>query len=900
MDNSPDNKELDLTKSLTQDIAKNIAKMAESIANMGSSIENLNGLLKENNSLASSDYKILQSTNSIYSKISHELSDIQSGKVKISKFDSDTTRILEKQLDLVKESNVQGKVGLVKKLTEQIKISKDLEKQKDRSDTILKVTKKISGSFGEIGKVIEGVGSIIEEALISPYGIVLALIGESIKLFVEFDKSGEKLSKNTGLLRSQTVELRNEIRDLSIKYSSIGVTSEKIVEAMTDIAESTNGNLDAMEKTSGFVSVMAENFGISAKDSADVLSIFRGISGLSNDSAVNLEAQTTELARQSGVAPAKIMADIAKSSSKISVFMRGNSKELVKTAIAARKFGVSMDSVSGSMESLLDFEGSINKEMELSQLLGKNINLQGLRQAAYNGDGVDLLKQQNDFLQSIGGLQGKNYFQVKAISEALGMSVQDLQKMNEQQVLAKGLDSELSKAKSDHNSAEIKRLSDLIKFRDDQNKALTKGNDILKETVKTASHVTEEQMKQKEIQGNITNLQNSFNSLVMNLGSTLLPTITSTLIPIIQIISEFTPILIKIIKHIVPIISVFNLWGTAINQSINLIDLFSNKFIRIGNMVENISSFFINTFDFIGMYSSKLIPTFIKIFNAIFKIGGIISEWISPISKIFGFIGKWLGPIGIIINAFQFIGSFWERFKSSWEEFHNSPLSFSSVGKLLLNGIISVIGALYDVLIKPFIDAWNWLSKKFLGNSPSELGLRIVDGIESVGGMLFDVLTSPFKFIWDFIGKLFGISNLGSTILDSFKSLGGMIIDLFINVFKSVGDNIIMSIKNIIPTLFGILSSTLKDFESIVPNILLPKNIKNVSDNGNNNVQQLQTPINQPQQSTQQVMQQSDSNKDLVSAINKLMQMLDGGININMDGEKVTNIITQRVSNRNA
>ncbi len=75
-------------------------------------------------------------------------------------------------------------------------------------------------------------------------------------------------------------------------------------------------------------------------------------------------------------------------------------------------------------------------------------------------------------------------------------------------------------------------------------------------------------------------------------------------------------------------------------------------------------------------------------------------------------------------------------------------------------GIKAIGGALYDTLIQPFVDVWNWLKKTFFGNSPSELGLSILKGIVAVESLMISALISPFTKAWEFIKNLPLISHL--------------------------------------------------------------------------------------------------------------------------------------------
>jgi hypothetical protein len=84
--------------------------------------------------------------------------------------------------------------------------------------------------------------------------------------------------------------------------------------------------------------------------------------------------------------------------------------------------------------------------------------------------------------------------------------------------------------------------------------------------------------------------------------------------------------------------------------------------------------------------------------------------------------------------------------------------------------IMKGLGALGVETAKVWADAaerwWDEI-KDWLGFSPSKIGLLIVKGIESIGGMLFDALMSPFKLAWDAVTKLW--SGIGGVITEPLK-----------------------------------------------------------------------------------------------------------------------------------
>ena len=88
-----------------------------------------------------------------------------------------------------------------------------------------------------------------------------------------------------------------------------------------------------------------------------------------------------------------------------------------------------MSNVASATESLLDFETSIEKRMEASLLLGRQINLDRARQLALTGDQEGMLQE---ILKQVGGeaeFNRLNVLQRRALAESVGQSVEGLSRL---------------------------------------------------------------------------------------------------------------------------------------------------------------------------------------------------------------------------------------------------------------------------------------------------------------------------------------------------------------------------------------------------------------------------------------------------------------------------------------
>ena len=202
--------------------------------------------------------------------------------------------------------------------------------------------------------------------------------------------------------------------------------AEAAVTAMVDEF----GTLNVLSlETSLSLGAMVSDTGLTGANAAKLLKSMESISTASIETNMNLISSTAELARAEGVAPAQVLNDIAESTETFALFAKDGGKNIAKAAIEARKLGLNLATVAGIADNLLDFESSIEKEMEASMLLGKQMSLDKARELALTGDLAGLAAEVKNQVGSQAEFEAMNVVQRKALAAAIGVSATDLGKM---------------------------------------------------------------------------------------------------------------------------------------------------------------------------------------------------------------------------------------------------------------------------------------------------------------------------------------------------------------------------------------------------------------------------------------------------------------------------------------
>lgn len=243
-------------------------------------------------------------------------------------------------------------------------------------------------------------------------------------------------------------ELGTFMTESTVSATALSFVFKDAVGMASALAGELGGVEEATFGTQLKANLLAHNLNLSSEQAAGLMGSFARLNGGSADMAADMMATTKEFAKQQGVIPAKVAGMLANNTEAFALFGKEGGKNMIEAAAAASKMGVEMSSLTGMADNLLDIENSLNKELELGAMLGKNINFDKARQLAFEGD---LVGAQKEMLKQVGGraaIENMNYYQLKETAAAMGISVGELQKMAQnsdkvaesQGALSKGFD----------------------------------------------------------------------------------------------------------------------------------------------------------------------------------------------------------------------------------------------------------------------------------------------------------------------------------------------------------------------------------------------------------------------------------------------------------------------------
>lgn len=449
--------------------------------------------------------------------------------------------ILENQLATIDEQRAS-----IKDLTKDL--AKLITEDKKHQELIEQTVRHFSSFNDKAAKLYN-----VYTNLKNPVTAVYQMIELSAERFIALDNAAEAFRKTTGFLASQTSIVEATISRTSRDLATFGVTAENAGIAAQRIAESFSSTVLVTDEIVGHVALMEQNLGVAVEDSTSVMQNFMGIGKMSADVANKTAGAAASLAKASGVPFAKVMKDVATAGGEVLKLVRGSADALVKGAVEARRLGLELKDVGAAADKFLDFQTSINNEMEASVLFGKDINFTRARELSYAGDLAGLAKEQSKILKEVGDFRKLDAFQVKALAESMGLSVDQLVKMNAKQ----------------------EEMNELRRKNPDLAAQYEKDLDVLDKTNESLEEKYKKEIRSRQVASQQTKILNDINQIITQLAELFLP-VVSIVMGILVGLIKISSVLITIVMS--PVTMMYDLFRYINTEIFDMNKAFSEMY----------------------------------------------------------------------------------------------------------------------------------------------------------------------------------------------------------------------------------------------------------------------------------------------------------------------------------
>ena len=344
--------------------------------------------------------------------------------------------------------NFSGAFGLDEVQKDMEKFAEDAIKSGKSVSRLQTLGVGVASAFGQLGK------TLTDPAVI---------IGSIVKTFGKFEAANKEVRQLTGQTADNYSSFNTSATSAIDQVKTIGSLSKEI---------GINVNAAFSPDTILAATEMTELLGVGAAESAQLAMNAEAFGQDLSSFPEAAENVTKEfaLSGKGALNMGDVLKEAGSASGALSLSLKGNPDALVKAAAGAKALGINLQQAEAIADSLLDFQSSIEAEMEAELLTGKQINLEKARMAALNNDMATLTEEIANNTEIQAAFSSGNRIQQAAIAKSLGMSKDEVAKMIVLKKIEGGMTAEQAAKAADISIEEAKRLS----VQDSINKSIEK------------------------------------------------------------------------------------------------------------------------------------------------------------------------------------------------------------------------------------------------------------------------------------------------------------------------------------------------------------------------------------------------------------------------------------------
>ena len=349
-----------------------------------------------------------------------------------------------------------GKLGIESSFFENLK--EDMRETAKSGDRWAVVSTATRGIF-------KGIGEALKDP-VTQLTILVKLANFFFKAALTANAQAVELGKSLGYGADRADAFREKLVGIERSSNSIFVTTANLTQAFGELAEATGFSYEFTADQLETQIKLTKQVGLTAEEAANVqrFSILTGKTSEQTYKSFVKGLNATANQLKVGINFKATLAEALKVSGQLSANLGNDPIRIAKAIVQAKAFGMTLEQVAKSGESLLNFETSIESELKAELLTGKQLNLERARAAALAGDQATLAEELAKNVGSAADFSKMNVLQQKALAEAVGMTADELANTltKREQALASG--KSLAQVAEEERIEALERQNIQVKF----------------------------------------------------------------------------------------------------------------------------------------------------------------------------------------------------------------------------------------------------------------------------------------------------------------------------------------------------------------------------------------------------------------------------------------------------
>jgi hypothetical protein len=425
---------------------------------------------------------------------------------------------------------------------------KNMLSQKDALSSSNASMSGMNGKMKILGEGAKTVGNNFSKAS-GRMAIAAFIIEQLIEALKAADAATGELAKGMNMTYDEALNTRRELGNMAANSGNAALSTKKLQENMMAVSKAIGSNVMLNEKDLITMTKLTSQAGFTADELMGVqkLSLVNGKSLEDNTKEILGGAKAYASRNKMVVNEKDVLREVNKASASLKLSLGGSAEAVAIAVVKAKQFGLTLEQAEKISSNLLQFESSIESELNAELLTGKELNFERARSLALEGKTAEAAAEVAKQVGTSKDFAKMNVIQQEALAKAAGMERDELaQSLMDKEAMAKmnGVEGANAKEKFDNLVKEVgmeeakKRLGD---------EAL--ANQFQQQSVQERFNEAIEKLKEIFIQ--IAEPILAIVSPLMELVTSVLPVINMLLQPMVstfQLIGSTVQGIVKLLK----------------------------------------------------------------------------------------------------------------------------------------------------------------------------------------------------------------------------------------------------------------------------------------------------------------------------------------------------------------
>jgi hypothetical protein len=362
--------------------------------------------------------------NATMSRTQRDISDRAIADIKLRiKEESELVNILEKGIQN-NERIIARKTQELEKVNEIIGAHKELQKQYEEeienNKILLEAVQKQNAPVNKIAESFKKIQNIL-----GPFTAIFNFLRK-----VAFDVSNQVTQLQKGLMLSsdEAYQVRSEFNELATASGNVLITTNALVASNAALGKQLGFNARFSNDAVVEFTKLTKQIGLSEEAAGGLAKFAKANNMTLKETKTVALGVSQQLSSQYGIQldQKEVLEEIGKISGQTLAMFKANPAALAQAVAQAKLLGTNLDIAKKQASALLDFESSIENELQAELITGQQFNLERARSASLTGDLTTAMKELNNQGVDFNKFSNMNVIAQEKVAAALGLSTDEL------------------------------------------------------------------------------------------------------------------------------------------------------------------------------------------------------------------------------------------------------------------------------------------------------------------------------------------------------------------------------------------------------------------------------------------------------------------------------------------